>query len=86
MLVNLEQIRRAQNGDREAFKEIVAAYRPRVTGTLSRLTAPGKADRLATDVFLRLHAALGEMSAPQFEPWLFRITVNTAYEDRRRSR
>jgi RNA polymerase sigma-70 factor, ECF subfamily len=87
VLVSPEQIRRAQGGDLEAFHQIVQAYRPRIAGTLARLVAPEKAPDVANDVFLRLHAALGELAGPQaFEPWLYRITVNTAYECRRRER
>jgi RNA polymerase sigma-70 factor, ECF subfamily len=87
MLVSPEQIRRAQGGDLEAFQEIVQAYRPRIAGTLARLVPPGKAPDVVNDVFLRLHAALGEFAGPQaFETWLYRITVNTAYECRRSAR
>jgi RNA polymerase sigma-70 factor, ECF subfamily len=87
MLVSPEQIRRARDGDAAAFQEIVLAYRPRITTTLSRLVAPEKADEVAADVFLRLHAGLAEIAAPQmFEPWLYRITVNSAYDFRRRER
>ncbi len=88
MLVPPEQIRRAADGDPEAFEEIVRAYRPRVVGTLTRLVSPEQAGGVVTTVFLRLHASLSEISEHPltFEPWLYRITVNSAYDQLRNSR
>ena len=88
MLVPPEHVRRAANRDREAFEEIVRAYRPRVLGTLARLVPPEQADGVAANVFLRVHASLPEIvEHPQtFEPLLYRLTVNSAYDRRRNSR
>lgn len=87
MLVDPEQIKRAQAGDPEAFQAIVRAYQRRVAGTMVRLVPPAKAEEITSDVFLRLHASLGDIRCPEiFEPWLHRLAVNTAYDYLRKHR
>src|SRR5882757_8929179 len=88
MLVDFELIKRAQKGDAAAFNEVVLAYRKRILGTISRLIAhPEDVEDVAQEVFLRLYFSLDQLRAPEvFEPWLYRLTVNAAYDYLRKQR
>jgi RNA polymerase sigma-70 factor, ECF subfamily len=88
MLVDFEQIKRAQAGDSAAFNEIVTAYRKRILGTITRLIArPEDVEDVAQEVFLRLYFSLDQLrTAEVFEPWLYRLTVNAAYDYLRKQR
>ena len=88
MLVEPETIRKAQDGDAEAFNEIVRSYRRRIVGTIYRLI--GRSDDVedvSQEVFVRLYYSLGQLRAAEvFEPWLYRLTVNAAYDYLRKRR
>ena len=88
MLVDFELILRAQRGDAAAFNEVVTAYRRRIMGTISRLIGrPEDVEDVAQEVFLRLYFSLEQLRTPEvFEPWLYRLTVNAAYDYLRKSR
>lgn len=88
MLVDFEVIRRAQAGEDAAFTEIVLAYRKRILGTIARLIArPEDVEDVGQEVFLRLYFSLDQLrSAEVFEPWLYRLTVNAAYDYLRKQR
>ena len=88
MLVDFELIRRAQTGDNAAFNEIVTAYRKRILGTITRVIArPEDVEDVAQEVFLRLYFSLDQLrTAEVFEPWLYRLTVNAAYDYLRKQR
>src|ERR1044071_5056870 len=88
MLVDFELIKRAQKNDSAAFNEIVLAYRKRILGTISRLIArPEDVEDVAQEVFLRLYFSLDQLrTAEVFEPWLYRLTVNAAYDYLRKQR
>jgi RNA polymerase sigma-70 factor, ECF subfamily len=88
MLVDFELIKRAQEGDSAAFNEIVLAYRKRILGTITRLIArPEDVEDVAQEVFLRLYFSLDQLrTAEVFEPWLYRLTVNAAYDYLRKQR
>src|SRR5579875_3627141 len=88
MLVDFELIKRAQGGDSAAFNEIVLAYRKRILGTITRLIArPEDVEDVAQEVFLRLYFSLDQLRTPEvFEPWLYRLTVNAAYDYLRKQR
>jgi len=82
MLVDFELIKRAQKGDGAAFNEVVLAYRKRILGTIARLIArPDDVEDVGQEVFLRLYFSLDQLRSPEvFEPWLYRLTVNAAYD------
>src|SRR6201986_4364833 len=82
MLVDFELIKRAQKGDGAAFNEIVLAYRKRILGTITRLIArPEDVEDVAQEVFLRLYFSLDQLRKEEvFEPRLYRLTVNAAYD------
>lgn len=88
MLVDFELIKRAQAGDSEAFNVVVLAYRKRILGTITRLIArPEDVEDVAQEVFLRLYFSLDQLRTPEvFEPWLYRLTVNAAYDYLRKQR
>src|SRR5437660_12740797 len=88
MLVDFDLITRAQKGDSAAFNEIVLAYRKRILGTISRVIArPEDVEDVAQEVFLRLYFSLDQLRTPEvFEPWLYRLTVNAAYDYLRKQR
>ena len=88
MLVDFDLIKRAQKGDGAAFNEVVLAYRKRILGTIARLIArPEDVEDVGQEVFLRLYFSLDQLRSPEvFEPWLYRLTVNAAYDYLRKQR
>ena len=86
MLVDAELIERARAADGQAFSQIVTAYRKRILGTISRLIGrPEDVEDVAQEVFVRLYYSLDQLRTPEvFEPWLYRLTVNAAYDYLRR--
>ena len=88
MLVDFELILRAKQGDDQAFNQIVQAYRRRILGTISRLIGrPEDVEDVGQEVFVRLYYSLDQLREPDvFEPWLYRLTVNAAYDYLRRQR
>jgi RNA polymerase sigma-70 factor (ECF subfamily) len=88
MQVDFELIKRAQAGDGAAFNEVVVAYRKRTLGTIARLISRQEdVEDVAQEVFLRLYFSLDQLrTAEVFEPWLYRLTVNAAYDYLRRHR
>jgi RNA polymerase sigma-70 factor (ECF subfamily) len=88
VLVPEELIRRALNGDQQAFNDLALAYSKRVRGTIDRITAgSGQTVDISETVFLRLYSSLHQLSSTQsFEPWLYRLTVNAAYDFLRNQR
>ena len=88
MLVEQEVIERARAGDGVAFNDMVLAYRKRIMGTISRLIGrPEDVEDVGQEVFLRLYYSLDQLRAAEvFEPWLYRLTVNAAYDYLRRQK
>jgi RNA polymerase sigma-70 factor, ECF subfamily len=82
MLVDHGLIESARSGDDAAFGRIVAAYRKRILGTVLRLISrPDDVEDVAQEVFMRLYFSLDQLRTPEvFEPWLYRLTVNAAYD------
>src|SRR6267378_7965119 len=88
MLVEFEQIQKARSGDDSAFNQVVQAYRKRILGTIARLIGrPEDVEDVGQEVFLRLYFSLDQLRSPEvFEPWLYRLTVNAAYDYLRKQR
>jgi RNA polymerase sigma-70 factor, ECF subfamily len=86
MLVEPELIEKARGGDAHAFNDVVLAYRKRILGTISRLIGrPEDVEDVAQEVFVRLYYSLDQLRTSEvFEPWLYRLTVNAAYDYLRR--
>ncbi len=88
MLLDFELIKRARDGDDSAFNRVVETYRKRILGTIARLIGrPEDVEDVGQEVFLRLYFSLDQLRTPEmFEPWLYRLTVNAAYDYLRRQR
>jgi RNA polymerase sigma-70 factor (ECF subfamily) len=88
MLLDFELIKRARDGDDSAFNLVVQTYRKRILGTIARLIGrPEDVEDVGQEVFLRLYFSLDQLRTPEmFEPWLYRLTVNAAYDYLRRQR
>src|SRR5437868_2156053 len=88
MLVDFELIQKAKAGDDAAFNQIVFAYRKRILGTIARLIGrPEDVEDVGQEVFLRLYYSLDQLRTKEvYEPWLYRLTVNAAYDYLRRQR
>ena len=88
MLVDFQVIKRAQSGDATAFNELVTTYRKRILGTVYRLIGRQEdVEDVGQEVFLRLYYSLDQLRTPEvFEPWLYRLTVNAAYDYLRKQR
>lgn len=88
MLVEFSLIEKAREGDDAAFNQIVQAYRRRILGTVSRLISRREdVEDVAQEVFLRLYYSLDQLKdAEVFEPWLYRLTTNAAYDYLRRQK
>jgi RNA polymerase sigma-70 factor, ECF subfamily len=88
MLVEFGLIERARDGDDAAFNQVIQAYRKRILGTIARLIGrPEDVEDVGQEVFVRLYYSLDQLRTPEvFEPWLYRLTVNAAYDYLRRQR
>lgn len=88
MLIDFELIEKAKKGDDAAFNLVIQAYRKRILGTIARLIRkPEDVEDVGQEVFVRLYYSLDQLRTPEvFEPWLYRLTVNAAYDYLRRKK
>lgn len=88
VLVDFELVRRAQAGEDAAFNQLVQAYRKRILGTIGRIIGrPEDVEDVGQEVFVRLFFSLDQLRSPEvFEPWLYRLTANAAYDYLRKQR
>ena len=79
-------LRRAGEGDQEAFGCLVRAYEKRVFAVTRRLCAdPSDAEEAAQDAFLAVWQGLpGFRGEASFSTWLYRLTVNACTDILRR--
>ncbi|MEO8315423.1 MAG: sigma-70 family RNA polymerase sigma factor [Pseudomonadota bacterium] len=72
----------ARANDRQAFRALVTAYQPRVFSMALRLTGQrADSEELTQDVFVQLHAALGQIADPaHLERWLWRTTYHRSID------
>jgi len=83
-----EWVRRAADGDEDAFVQLARLYRDRVWNTASRF-ARGRAELedLTQDLFLKIWKGLpGYRDDAPFEHWLMRVTVRGCYDFLRKHR
>lgn len=80
-------VRRIQNGDPAAFRELVDAYKRQVYHTAYDLSGNHHdAEDLSQEVFIKAYRAIGRFrSDARIGTWLHRITLN-AYIDSRRKK
>jgi RNA polymerase sigma factor (sigma-70 family) len=71
-------VRRAQNGDLEAYDELVKRYQERIYATVYHMTSNHEdANDLAQDSFIKAFQALKSFKGgSSFYTWLYRIAVN----------
>lgn len=87
-LPEAERIRRAANGDVDAFSSLVFEHRPRVLRTAYGIVgSTQEAEEIAQEVFIKVWRSLpGYNRVGAFSSWLYRITVNAAIDRLRRRR
>jgi RNA polymerase sigma-70 factor, ECF subfamily len=75
-------IRNAQNGDTEAFRELIDLYGPRIYRIAYQTSGNSEDARdIAQEVFIRLHKKLGTFRhTSKFTTWLYRMTVNLSID------
>ncbi len=86
---NSEQllIKKAQQGDLDAFNELVLAYQNRVyTVTYRIMGEPGAAADAAQDTFITAYRRIESYRGGNFRAWLLRIATNTCYDELRRQK
>lgn len=78
--VDLELIKRAQQGDRRAFDLLVKKYQNRIVQLINRYVKdPAEALDIAQETFLKAYRALPSFRGDSaFYTWLYRIAINTA--------
>ena len=78
----LALVRRAKEGDDEAFGMLVDEYQYKIYGYVSRmLHDPDEAEDIAQEVFIRAYENLaGFREASSFQTWLYRIASNLAID------
>ncbi len=88
MQIEAATIRAAQQGDAEAFNEIVRNCQKRVLGTVYRLIGRhDDVEDVGQEVFVRVYLSLKQLKTVEvFESWLYRLTVNAAYDYLRKRR
>jgi RNA polymerase sigma-70 factor (ECF subfamily) len=77
-LVENDLIRRARNGDLEAYDDLVKRYQERIYATIYHMTSNHEdASDLAQDSFIKAYQALKSFKGgSSFYTWLYRIAVN----------
>jgi RNA polymerase sigma-70 factor (ECF subfamily) len=87
--IDLEDVRAAQAGDRDAFDRLVERHKDIVYAVAYRFAHdPDLALDLAQDVFVRAYRGIKSFRArSSFTTWLYRVAMNTCIDyTRRRSR
>jgi RNA polymerase sigma-70 factor (ECF subfamily) len=81
-----ELVARARRGDRDAFGELVWRHQDTVYTLAMRLVGPNLAADVAQEALLRAWRAIPKFRGDaSFSTWLHRITVNTAWTQRKRA-
>lgn len=73
-----ELVERAQQGDQEAFRQIVETYQRKVYGIcIGMLKDPDDSKDVSQEVFIKVYRYLDKFNhESSFYTWLYRITVN----------
>ncbi len=77
-------VQQAQNGEMEAFRQLVDLYKIKIYRLAYDLTGNGMdAEDLSQDVFIKAFRSLSSFRGDsKFGTWLYRITVNTCLDHR----
>lgn len=78
--LDLELVRRVQNGDRSAFDLLVGKYQHRIMKLISRMVSNhAEVEDIAQEAFIKAYRALPNFRGDSaFYTWLYRIAVNAA--------
>src|SRR5436190_3281396 len=78
----LELVKRCQNGDTEAFDELVTRYRTRIFGMIYNMVhSEQDAWDLAQDSFLKAWKSIGRFRGQSsFYTWIYRIVMNVTID------
>lgn len=81
-------VARVQQGDVDAFDELVARYRERILGVVYHLTSNREdAADLTQDVFIKAFRSLNRFQGQSsFFTWLYRIAINTTLNHLQKAR
>jgi RNA polymerase sigma factor (sigma-70 family) len=80
-----ELVLAAQNGDLEAFNQIVLLYQDRIFALAFRILGDGdSAEDLTQNAFLAAYRNLSGFRNGSFRSWLYRIATNACYDEIRR--
>ena len=80
-------VMRAQNGDHEAFGELVNRHQRRVWMVCRQYVGAGEADATAQDSLVKAFTRIGHFDRrAAFSTWLTRIAINTCLDELRRQR
>jgi RNA polymerase sigma-70 factor, ECF subfamily len=84
---DVQLVAAAQNGDREAFGQLVEHYRGRIYAMAMAITAdPHEAQELTQETFIRALKNLPRLDAPEkFHPWLRGIAHTIGRDIRRKA-
>ena len=78
---------RAQNGDHDAFGELVNRHQRRVWMVCRQYVGVGEADAAAQDSLVKAFTRIGDFDRrAAFSTWLTRIAINTCLDELRRRR
>ncbi len=83
-----EILQNAAAGDQDAWRSLIQTYSGRVFGLLYRQCANGElAQEITQATFVKVVTKLSEYREQgRFEPWLFRIAMNTLRDEMRRKK
>jgi RNA polymerase sigma-70 factor, ECF subfamily len=81
-------IEQCQRGDPEAFRALFEKYKDLVYSVALRYSGdPAVAQDIAQDTFLKLFSAIGRFRGDSnFESWLYRMVVNSCFDQKRKTR
>lgn len=84
---NPSLIKKAQDGDSDAFRELIDKYSPRIYSIAYQTSGNSEDARdIAQEVFLRLYRKLGTFEhTSRFTTWMYRMTVNLSIDHMRRN-
>lgn len=78
----VDLVRRVQQGDEDAQRELILAYQCRISGFVFTIVNQScSVEDLAQQIFIKMIRAIDRLEAvEQFESWLFRIARNTCMD------
>lgn len=80
-------IQKAQQGDVEAFNQLVLSYQDYVyTATYRIMGDPSAADDMTQEAFVTAFRKLAQFQGGNFKAWLVRIAINACYDELRRTK